>query len=98
VASERKEVSVPLEDEQKKRLDDQAKDLDDKAEHRPGTEKEAFKAAAKLLRDRGLRKGLDDFHDDGKDPEAFSRPVAYFRKKGADVPEGIDVRYQARGS
>jgi hypothetical protein len=45
-----------------------------------------------------LRKGLDDFHDDGKDPEAFSRPVAYFRKKGADVPEGIDVRYQARGT
>jgi hypothetical protein len=86
-----------MSDEEKRRLDEQARDLDEKAKDRPDSEKKAFQETAKLIRDRGFRKGLDDVVDSGNDPDAFARPVAYFRKKGGNIPEGVDLRHQPRG-
>jgi hypothetical protein len=87
---------MALPDDQAKRLKEQADDLDKQAEKKKGREKEAFKAAAKLLRDPGLKKGLDAQYDEA-DAEAITRPVDFFRKHGADLPEGVDIRHREGG-
>jgi hypothetical protein len=87
---------MPLPDDQKKRLDEQADDLRAQAGKHSGRDKEGYEHAAKLLKDQGFRKGLDALHD-APDAEALSDPRAFFKKHGADIPEGLDIRHKGRG-
>jgi hypothetical protein len=87
---------MPLPDDQKKRLDEQAEHLREEAGKHSGRDKEGYEHAAKLLQDQGFRRGLDAVHD-APDPEALSNPRAFFRKHGADIPEGLDIRHKEKG-
>ena len=88
---------MPLPDDQKQRLDEQASHLDEEAGQHSGREKEAFEHAAKLLRDDGFRTALDALHD-SPDHEAFTDPRKFFKKHGATLPEGLDIKHKGRGA
>jgi hypothetical protein len=85
---------MPRPDDQRAALRHQARTLESQAKYKTDPqEARAFRAGAKLLRDPGFERGLDEVYDKKGDDRARTDPKGFFRDRGADVPDETEFRF-----